>query len=428
MKTSSLFLTITSRHLPTTNHHRPGLNSKTEFRVFCVALLQLLTAKMSHLRTMSLDHPCWMKVEMLVKTAKGRHPTQCQSIRLAPSVLLQRLDQQHRVKRKARASCSASLSILQRRTSLRRRNQVHLKLLPNNLRVNKLRKQRCGSQHLIKKPGGRIITTVRRNRLYGKSHWIRRSCEELAREKEEGASDLWKATVDSSTGKTYYYNKTTKEVSWTIPKGYKGSVRGDKKAKSVGDKAEFDGSDIAKYWRKRGRKHREDYYFNKKTKEVSWEKPAGFSAASAKKSDENADAETVPSSKSQSAPAKSDYGTPFDEEPPDAPFDEPDGAPASPRRAHFGANGNADETPDAMSSMSLYSRTKSLKSIELTKQRTYASAMTDTTRKATNTAMPARDFTNTQINVSRDDEDGKGVRRLKLLLNVDKPPPPSQAL
>mmetsp|Transcript_18528 Transcript_18528/g.27711 ORF Transcript_18528/g.27711 Transcript_18528/m.27711 type:complete len:225 (+) Transcript_18528:286-960(+) len=169
MKTSSLFLTITSRHLPITNHHRPGLNSKTEFRVFCVALHQLLTAKMSHLRTMSLDHPCWMKVEMLVKTAKGRHPTQCQLIRLTPSVLLQRLDQRHRVKRKARASCSASLSILQRRTSLRRRNQVHLKLLPNNLRVNKLRKQRCGSQHLIKKPGGRIITTVRRNRLYGKS-------------------------------------------------------------------------------------------------------------------------------------------------------------------------------------------------------------------------------------------------------------------
>eukprot|EP00985_Skeletonema_marinoi_P011363 scaffold5397_cov126-Skeletonema_marinoi.AAC.10 len=232
------------------------------------------------------------------------------------------------------------------------------------------------------------------------------ACEELAREKEEGASDLWKATVDSSTGKTYYYNKTTKEVSWTIPKGYKGSVRGDKKAKSVGDKAEFDGSDIAKYWRETVDANTgKTYYFNKKTKEVSWEKPAGFSAASAKKSDGIADAETVPLSKSQSAPAKSDYDTPFDEEPPDAPFDEPDGAPASPRRAHFGANGNADETPDAMSSMSLYSRTKSLKSIELTKQRTYASAMTDTTRKATNTAMPARDFTNTQINVIRDDED-----------------------
>ena len=30
----------------------------------------------------------------------------------------------------------------------------------------------------------------------------------------------WRKTVDGTTGKTYYYNKKTKEVSWTMPKGY----------------------------------------------------------------------------------------------------------------------------------------------------------------------------------------------------------------
>jgi len=214
-------------------------------------------------------------------------------------------------------------------------------------------------------------------------------------EKEEGAPELWKATVDQSTGKTYYYNKKTKEVSWTIPKGFKESVRGQKKVKNNGGeiKAEGDGSDIAKYWRETvDASTGKTYYFNKKTKEVTWEKPAGFG----EKIDEN-----VPLTKSQPAPGNNDYDTPFDEEPPDAPFDEPDGAPA-PKKAHFGADNNADETPDAMS---LYSRTKSLKSIELTKQRTYASAMTDTTKKVTNTGVPARDFTNTHINVIKDNED-----------------------
>ncbi len=216
--------------------------------------------------------------------------------------------------------------------------------------------------------------------------------EQLASsKKEEGDSEFWKATVDQSTGKTYYYNKKTKEVSWTIPKGFKGSVRGEKKEKNNSDETKAEGDSDAKYWRETvDASTGKTYYFNKKTKEVTWEKPAGFG----EKIDEN-----VP--KSQSPPDNNDYDTPFDEEPPDAPFDEPDGTPA-PKKAHFGAENNADENPDAVS---LYSRTKSLKSIELTKQRTYASAMTDTTKKVTNTGIPARDFTNTQINVTKDNED-----------------------
>lgn len=111
---------------------------------------------------------------------------------------------------------------------------------------------------------------------------------------------------------------------------------------------------------------------------------------------------SVPGKETQNSRENTGNGTPFDEEPPDAPFDEPDGAPASPKKARFGADKNADEPPDAMP---LNGRTKSLKSIELTKQRTYASAMTETTKKVANTRKPVRDFTNAQINVIKDTEE-----------------------
>lgn len=232
------------------------------------------------------------------------------------------------------------------------------------------------------------------------------ACKELASsEEKEVASDLWKATVDQSTGKTYYYNKQTKEVSWTTPAGYKESVGSEKNEENNDDtnKADGDDSDISKYWRKTVDANTgKTYYFNKKTKMVSWKKPAGFV--------EKADAETVPLTKSQSEKSKNNYDTPFDEEPPDAPFDEPDGKPASPKKTHFVADKNTDETLDA----SLFTRTKSLKSIELTKQRTYASAMTDTTKKITNTGMPTRDFSNTQINVIKDDEDEESSQNSSL--------------
>jgi hypothetical protein len=259
------------------------------------------------------------------------------------------------------------------------------------------------------------------------------ACEELASaDSKESVSEFWNATLDASTGRTYYYNKKTKEVSWTIPKGYKGSVRGDKKGKSTGEqqkkkngseKNAEDGS--AKYWRKTvDATTGKTYYFNKKTKMVSWEKPAGVVDTSSKKIDENADAgksrpeplKETPSSPSSSPPSfpsknsrgNTGNGTPLDEEPPDAPFDEPDGAHAPSKKAQFVVNKNAEETSDAMP---LYSRTKSLKSIELTKQRTYASAMTDTTKKVANTGQPAKDFTNTQINVINDTEDGESSQK-----------------
>lgn len=236
--------------------------------------------------------------------------------------------------------------------------------------------------------------------------------EELAfaAESQEGASNHWKATLDASTGKTYYYNKKTKEVSWTIPNGFKGSVRAEKNnkrtagggGKDIGGKSE---ADDVKNWRETVDKTTgKKYYFNKKTKMVSWEKPAGF-GTTLKKDNKISDGGTAPLTRSRSAPvsenrliAQADDNTPFDEEPPDAPFDEPDGVPASPRRAHFDNKNIANAVP-------LNGRSKSLKSIEFTKQRTYASAMTDTTTKVANTGKPRRDFNSTKINVINDSDE-----------------------
>lgn len=237
------------------------------------------------------------------------------------------------------------------------------------------------------------------------TRWIKpvgydEACQEVVlTEKKEGVDKFWKATVDASTGKTYYYNKKTKEVSWTIPKGYKGSVRAEKKDKWEGgyeknEEKNAEVCDSAKDWKETvDATTGKTYYYNKKTKMVSWEKPAGVDATSPKISDENADTGSVPLNDN--------------EEPPDAPFDEPDGVPYVPKKAHFDYN-NEDTPTDDKSPEPLYGRTKSLKSIEFTKQRTYASAMTDTTRKAANTGKPTKDFTNTQINVIKDSPSAEG--------------------
>ena len=66
----------------------------------------------------------------------------------------------------------------------------------------------------------------------------------------------WRATVDSTTNKTYYYNKKTREVSWTKPEGF---------------------GHCDEHWRSaKDLSTGKTYYYHKKTKEVSWTKPDGF--------------------------------------------------------------------------------------------------------------------------------------------------------
>jgi len=133
----------------------------------------------------------------------------------------------------------------------------------------------------------------------------------------------WRATIDASTNKTYYYNKKTKEVSWTKPDGFVDVVSGTKAEEkeveetlamaSVAEKRKKSGwfkkkstteeeggvdedkksnptdkattttnttaavDETIKYWRAtKDATTGKTYYFNKKTKLVQWTKPEGY--------------------------------------------------------------------------------------------------------------------------------------------------------
>lgn len=64
----------------------------------------------------------------------------------------------------------------------------------------------------------------------------------------------WKQMVDGTTSKTYYYNKKTNEVSWTMPNGFGNETWKIAKDTSTG----------------------KTYYYNKQTKMVQWDKPDVF--------------------------------------------------------------------------------------------------------------------------------------------------------
>ena len=66
----------------------------------------------------------------------------------------------------------------------------------------------------------------------------------------------WRSTIDKSTGKTYFYNKLTKEVRWEAPEGFE-----EQKFSSPVWKAAYDTTT--------GR----TYYYNRQTKAVTWKKP-----------------------------------------------------------------------------------------------------------------------------------------------------------
>ncbi len=76
------------------------------------------------------------------------------------------------------------------------------------------------------------------------------------------AATKWKSAVDKTTGKTYFYNKLTKEVTWDAPAGFVEQEQ----PKPVW-KVAYDATNSKKY------------YYNRQTKEVTWKKPDGFIAA-----------------------------------------------------------------------------------------------------------------------------------------------------
>lgn len=76
------------------------------------------------------------------------------------------------------------------------------------------------------------------------------------------AAKKWKSAVDKTTGKTYFYNKVTKEVTWDAPDGFVEQEQPNPVWKTA-----FDSTSGKKY------------YYNRQTKEVTWKKPGGFITA-----------------------------------------------------------------------------------------------------------------------------------------------------
>mmetsp|Transcript_9837 Transcript_9837/g.20679 ORF Transcript_9837/g.20679 Transcript_9837/m.20679 type:complete len:1085 (-) Transcript_9837:118-3372(-) len=258
----------------------------------------------------------------------------------------------------------------------------------------------------------------------------------------------WKATLDKNTNKTYYYHTKTKEVTWEKPPGFD-EVQKERDALIA----------EAKYWKATSDPNTgKTYYYHSKTKEVTWVKPDGFKESKKnkpkKKESEKENAKTIanqvdaveehadptmdkptdlnanriPDSEEE-GDVLNDVGgglnsyeiannesrasnvinsveedAPFDEP---VPFDEPGPTP-SPRARKFSPQSSSfvpSQTQDdlAIPSESLRmepitNRAHSDKSYEFTtRQRTFASQMTDTTKKIKNTK--PKNFDVAQVNV-----------------------------
>jgi hypothetical protein len=98
----------------------------------------------------------------------------------------------------------------------------------------------------------------------------------------------WKATVDPSSGRTYYYNKVTQVTSWDVPEGF--NEKGDSTADDAANwKATVDPAS--------GR----TYYYNKVTQVTAWDAPACMQGGSPLPADKD-----ISSSSSAAQPAASE--------------------------------------------------------------------------------------------------------------------------
>jgi len=77
-----------------------------------------------------------------------------------------------------------------------------------------------------------------------------------SKSKSKSKKGMWKSAKDEKTNKTYYYHTLTKEVSWERPAGFTATSTG---WKSILDK-----------------KTNRHYFYNATTKETTWEQPKGF--------------------------------------------------------------------------------------------------------------------------------------------------------
>jgi len=92
----------------------------------------------------------------------------------------------------------------------------------------------------------------------------------------------WVEAQDPKTGKTYYYNKATKKVSWNKPEELQGTTKSDD------PNDPNDPNNDPTYWREtKDQKTNRVYYYNKKTKKCVWQRPACLGADPSKDKDKD---------------------------------------------------------------------------------------------------------------------------------------------
>eukprot|EP00954_Amorphochlora_amoebiformis_P029737 1393597-Amorphochlora_amoeboformis.AAC.3 len=100
-------------------------------------------------------------------------------------------------------------------------------------------------------------------------------------DKEAALADpkAWKAVLDKKTNRYYYYNKATQTTQWNEPEALKAQRKKSPwVTRRIQNKIRLR-LNLPIVMSQRSRvdpKTGRTYYYNKQTKEVSWEKPEGF--------------------------------------------------------------------------------------------------------------------------------------------------------
>ena len=102
--------------------------------------------------------------------------------------------------------------------------------------------------------------------------------DKVVKKEQNAAEDEWTKTQDDE-GRTYYYNTKTEETSWDRPAGFderKKDVNTEQREEKEDGIADTTNTESHGDWIEAQDDEGRTYYYNTKTEETSWDQPAGF--------------------------------------------------------------------------------------------------------------------------------------------------------
>jgi hypothetical protein len=126
------------------------------------------------------------------------------------------------------------------------------------------------------------------NKATKETRWTKPEENETADAASNPANDEpsnWVSSTDKSSGRKYYYNKVTKETRWSKPPCFTGDADAAPLEASRQNNDEEDLGDPKKWKRVIDSKSGRAYYYNSETKQTSWKKPKGFDQANQSSAD-----------------------------------------------------------------------------------------------------------------------------------------------